>query len=86
MRHFASTRFWQAFNQLSANVQQLARANYTLLKANPAHPSLHFKAVANGQLFSVRVGLGYRALGVPVPGGIQWFWIGSHAQYDRIAS
>jgi hypothetical protein len=25
-------------------------------------------------------------LGVPVPEGVQWFWIGSHAEYDKIIS
>ena len=28
--------------------------------------------------------LGYRALGVEVPMGIMWFWIGSHADYDKL--
>ncbi|WHZ29088.1 MAG: hypothetical protein OJF51_003889 [Nitrospira sp.] len=23
------------------------------------------------------------ALGVPVPEGVQWFWIGPHAEYDE---
>jgi hypothetical protein len=32
---------------------------------------------------SVRVGAHYRALGVDAPGGVLWFWIGSHAEYDH---
>jgi len=32
----------------------------------------------------VRVGLRYRALAVEVEGGLLWFWIGSHADYDRL--
>jgi len=48
------------------------------------HPSLQLKPVAGGKYRSVRVGLYYRALGVPVSDGILWFWIGSHADYDRI--
>jgi hypothetical protein len=31
------------------------------------------------------VGAHYRALAVDAPDGILWFWIGSHAEYDRIA-
>ena len=31
---------------------------------------------------SVRVGIHYRALGVPVPEGVLWFWIGPYAEYD----
>jgi len=53
-----------------------------LLKSNPRHPSLHFKPV--GQYWSVRVGLRYRALAVPVSEGLVWFWIGTHAEYDRL--
>jgi len=35
-------------------------------------------------LYSVRVGLQYRALGL-LENDIQtWFWIGSHAEYDRL--
>jgi hypothetical protein len=26
----------------------------------------------------------YRALGVSVETGIVWFWIGTHAEYDRL--
>lgn len=33
---------------------------------------------------SVRVALGYRALGVVRGKDILWFWIGSHADYDRL--
>jgi hypothetical protein len=70
---------------LPPDIQELARRNYVLLKHNPAYPSLHFKPVWSGHFRSVRVvGLHYRALGVPVAEGVQWFWIGSHAQYDRI--
>jgi hypothetical protein len=32
----------------------------------------------------VRVGAHYRALGTGIEGGVLWFWIGSHADYDRL--
>ena len=60
MKHRASPRFWRAYRGLPREVRQLADRNYQLLKANPAHPSLHFKKV--GQFWSARVGLHYRAL------------------------
>ncbi|MEM6330746.1 MAG: hypothetical protein AAF790_10900 [Planctomycetota bacterium] len=62
----------------------MARQSYHLLKQDPQHPSLHFKPVAGGRYRSVRVGLRYRALGIPVDDGVQWFWIGSHADYDKL--
>ena len=65
-------------------VQQLARRKYLLLKQNPSHPSLHFKFVYGEGLRSVRIGLHYRAIGVAVPDGVQWFWIGTHAEYDQL--
>jgi len=83
LRHFTSSRFWQCFDALPAEIQKLARRNYELLKQNPAHPSLQFKSVHGGRFRSVRVGIHYRALGVPVPEGVQWFWIGPHSEYDK---
>jgi hypothetical protein len=53
-----------------------------LLQQDPKHPSLHFKRVRD-DLWSVRVGRGYRALAIEGKDGFQWFWIGSHA-YDRL--
>jgi hypothetical protein len=52
------------------------------MKQDPRHPSLHFKKV--GRFWSVRVGAHYRALAVDAPNGLVWFWIGSHADYDRL--
>ncbi|CAK0779839.1 Type II toxin-antitoxin system HigB family toxin [Gammaproteobacteria bacterium] len=83
MRHLTSSRFWQCFGALPADVQGLARRNYALLKQNPVHPSLRFKEVCRGRYRSIRVGIHYRALGVPVPLGIQWFWIGRHDEYEQ---
>jgi hypothetical protein len=67
---------------LPAPVRELADKQFELLKANPAHPSLHFKRVE--RFHSVRVGAHYRALVVDAEDGALWFWIGTHAEYDRI--
>ena len=82
MRHSASPRFWRCHESLPASVQALANKNFQLLKADPRHPSLHFKRIE--ALWSVRVGAQYRALGVDHGAGILWFWIGSHAEYDKL--
>jgi hypothetical protein len=82
VKQFASAEFWACLEKLPANVQQLGRENYELLKANPYHPSLHFKRA--GRFWSVRVGRSYRALAVDAPDGLVWFWIGTHAEYDRL--
>lgn len=82
MKHFASPAFWGRYHTLPSTVKRLADKNFELLKANPRHPSLRFKKI--GTLWSARVGDHYRALGVDVEGGIVWFWIGTHAEYDKI--
>ena len=84
MRHTASKRFWQCLDVLPQEIQRLARRNFTLLKQNASHPSLQFKTVGGGKYCSVRVGLYYRALGLSVPAGVHWFWIGTHGEYDKI--
>jgi len=38
----------------------------------------------NRRYWSVRVGLRHRALAVEVDNGYLWFWIGSHADYDKL--
>jgi len=82
MKHFASRAFWEAYRKLPETVRALADKNYSLLKENPKHPSLHLKKI--GRFWSVRVGAHYRALAVEVDGGLLWFWIGSHADYDAL--
>ena len=85
MTHLTLPRFWEHYRQLPAPVQELADKNYELLKADPYHASLHFKRVGpRQQLWSVRVGVHYRALGREKAEGIVWFWIGTHAEYDRL--
>lgn len=87
MRHLTLPRFWENYRRLPDKIQKLADKNYQLLKADPTHPSLHFKKVGkNKQLWSVRVGINYRALAVERPEGIVWFWIGNHADYDELVS
>lgn len=82
MKHRTSKRFWATYDNLPASVQKLADTNFQLLKRNPHHPSLQFKRIK--EFWSVRVGLHYRALAVEIDGDIVWYWIGPHAQYDRL--
>ena len=82
MKHTASTKFWKAYEALPVNVRRLADANFKLLKSNPTHPSLQFKRV--GRFWSAKVGLHYRALAVEFDDAYVWFWIGSHADCDRL--
>jgi hypothetical protein len=82
LKHYASSKFWALYNALPREARELADKNYELLRSDPRHPSLHFKRI--GELWSVRGGLHYRALGIDVDDGIMWIWIGTHAEYDKI--
>ena len=84
MKHHASPKFWACYRALSKETRDLADKNFELLKADPKHPSLHFKRIGN--LWSVRVGKHFRALGLDKSENIVWFWIGSHADYDKLIS
>ena len=75
-------QFWELYGNLPDHIKQLADKNFVLLKEDPKHPSLHFKKIEN--MWSVRVGAHYRALGFDHDGKILWFWIGSHNEYDRM--
>jgi len=81
--HYASDAFWNAYNKLPPEIQELADRCFALLKENPRHPSLHFKKLEGTTWWSVRVGSHYRALAKQVGADMQWRWIGTHAEYDR---
>jgi hypothetical protein len=84
IKHFTSPLFWSCYEKLPPEVQKLADKNFTALKNNPKHPSLHFKKV--GKYCSVRIGMKYRALGIEIEEGLLWFWIGTHTEYDKLIS
>lgn len=78
-------RFWRLFEALPAEVQQEARHAFRTFQDNPSHPGLRFKKLeGEDTIYSVRIGIGYRALGVRRREQMTWFWIGSHAEYDRL--
>ncbi|HEY3874506.1 MAG TPA: hypothetical protein VGM92_03440 [Candidatus Kapabacteria bacterium] len=85
MTSFASRRFWKAFHTLPHQIQDQAERAYTLWKENPYHESLDFKRIHSKRpIYSVRIGLHWRAVAVKEGDTITWFWIGSHSDYDRL--
>jgi hypothetical protein len=77
--------FIKCFLNLPERVKNLARKNYLVWKENPYHPSLNFKEIKSGtNIYSVRIGIGWRALGITKDDCIIWFWIGSHSDYDKL--
>jgi len=82
VRHRATSRFWEHYHALPEEVQRLADRCYAQLRVDPQHPSLHFRQI--GRFWSARIGLHYRALAVDAGTDLVWFWIGTHAEYDRL--
>jgi hypothetical protein len=77
--------FRAAFASLPSDVRRHAQRAYRLFRIDPRHSSLRFKKVdEDGNVYSVRVGLGYRALGVLDGSTVVWFWIGTHAECDHL--
>jgi hypothetical protein len=80
-----SASFRKLFGQLPTDVKRQARQAYRLFLRDPYHPGLRFKSVHPREpIYSVRVGLHYRAVGVRNGNEIVWFWIGAHGEYDRL--
>lgn len=81
--------YWAALDDLPEEVQRRAETNFRLWKTQPKHPSLRFKQIHPDQpIFSFRVGLKHRTVGVQTPDDrIAWFWIGSFQQFrDAVAA
>jgi mRNA-degrading endonuclease RelE of RelBE toxin-antitoxin system len=78
-------RFRQAFSKLPKSVQRQAREAYKLFQQDPSHPRLRFKRVHSQKpVYSVRINIDYRAVGIRDKDEIVWFWIGAHREYDKL--
>lgn len=85
MKSWRTASFRQAFQALPRAVQRQARQAYKRFATDPTHPSLQFKRVhPKRPIYSVRISRGYRAIGTKTGEDVVWFWIGSHADYDRL--
>jgi hypothetical protein len=82
LNHHASPDFWARYDALPVDVQRLADEAFKHMKRDPRYPAIRLKKV--GRLWSARVGASYRALASDGPDGPVWFWIGTHAEYDKL--
>ena len=86
MEHRATDGFWRAYQELPLDIRNRADKQFSLLKSNAQHPSLHFKKVGESlgeEVWSARVTLNYRALALRRTDGFLWFWIGDHKKYEE---
>ena len=85
MNSRTTRRFRELLAALPAQVRAQARSAYELFRQDPTHPGLRFKKVnLDPPTYSARVGIGYRALGVLDNDTVIWFWVGTHAEYDKL--
>jgi len=77
--------FRKQFAAAAPSVQLKIRAAYQLWAENPQHPSLKFKKVhASLPIFSARVDLDWRTVGVLKADTMVWFFVGPHSEYERL--
>jgi hypothetical protein len=86
MLHRSATDFWQQYRALPHEVRARADKEFSLLKANPQHPSLQFKRVGEPMAGNM---VGPRHMELPCPAikradGFLWFWIGDHKAYKAL--
>jgi hypothetical protein len=85
VKSFLTEDFLAHYRQLPAQVREQARSGYQRWKTDPWQRALQFKRVHPSEpIYSVRVGLGWRAVGMLRGDTVSWFWIGSHAEYDAL--
>ncbi len=80
-----SADFRRDFALLPPAIQKQARSAYRLFKSDPQHPALRFKKLPpHADLWSVRITNNYRAIGRWRGDVLLWFFIGSHADYEKV--
>ncbi len=85
MKSHITGKFRKSFEKLPTDVQKQAREAYRLFLKNPRHPSLRFKPIhPTRPIYSARININYRAVGIQEGDNIIWFWIGSHAKYEQL--
>jgi len=85
MNSRTTERFWKCYADLPLAVRKSAREIYKQFLKDPYYPSLRFKQVHSTRpIYSVRVTKDYRAIGIIQEDEIIWFWIGSHAEYNKL--
>lgn len=86
MKSHTTPAFRRRLAELPPHIQAQARVAYRQFLSDPSYPGLRFHPVVRGNdtLYSVSVGIHYRALSTLEHGELYWFWIGHHAVYDKI--
>jgi hypothetical protein len=82
-----TVQFRRAFAKLPESVQKQTREAYRKFQQDSGHPSLRFKKIHSElPIYSARISKDYRAVGQLEGDAVIWFWVGSHAEYDKLLS
>lgn len=85
MRSRMSPAFREQLRNLPGPIAAAAEKAFHIWRRDRNHPSIEFKLVKKKQrVWSARISLHWRALAAERSEGFLWFWIGSHAEYDRV--
>ena len=85
MLSYTKKSFWKQFDSLPHEAKILAIKAFYLWSENPYNSGLNFKKLnSQNSLYSVRIGLNWRAIGKKYPDYILWYWIGSHEEYNKM--
>jgi len=85
MKSSVTRSFRKRLSDLPGSVQEQADKAYALWQKDPYHPSLQFKRVSQKQpIYSARMSINYRVLGLLESDHIYWYWIGSHDEYNEL--
>lgn len=77
--------FRKALSKLPDSVRSQARVAYRQFLEDPYYPSLQFKCIhATDPVYSARINIDYRAVGILNNSEIVWFWIGPYSEYDKL--
>jgi len=81
----ATRSFGEAYEQLNAAQKSAARHPFALFLENPGHNSPQFKKLRGySDYWSVRVSRNIRAVGKRTGDTIEWAWIGTHNEFDKL--
>ena len=85
MRSRTTKKFRALYESLPKPIQGKARVAYGLWSNNPDHPSLRFKKIhIKLPIYSVRIDIDWRVVGILDGDEVVWFWVGSHAAYEQL--
>ncbi|HIJ65034.1 MAG TPA: hypothetical protein HPP77_03715 [Candidatus Hydrogenedentes bacterium] len=76
--------FRECLSRLPSSIRKYAKRVYKRWESDPFHPALQFKQVHQAlPIYTVRIGVRWRAIGLRKEDRMVWFWIGSHEKYNK---